>query len=216
MTAAAQQPVVDGRAARSQRTRSAIVEAHVELLRRGILRPTGAQIAARAGISVRSLWIHFPELEALFAATAAEVLAEQDLAFRPVEPALPLADRIDGFCRQRAALLERVAPFARASVLIEPSSPTLREFRRIHVRRVADEVLALFGSELGRLPGVERAEALEAVVAATTWGAWITLRDDRQLDRSRSQAVMARTMRALLSTHDPNHPAPGQPTRDQS
>lgn len=202
MTATARPTVVDGRTARTLRTRAAIVDAHVALLAEGGLRPTADQIATRAGVSVRSLWIHFPDLEALFAATAAEVLARQDVAFRPVDPALPLAARIDAFCRQRAAVLERVAPFARASILREPFSPALRDYRQRHVQRVLDEVRVLFGAELEQ--GAEPAATTHAIAAAATWGSWASLRDDLGLSAARSRAVMVRTVTALLTYRNPD------------
>ncbi len=209
--AAAPGPVADGRSARGRRTSSAIVDAHVELLREGSLRPTAEQIAARAGVSVRSLWLHFPELEALFSATAAEVLARQDRAFRPVDPRLPLPARIDAFCRQRAAVLEQVAPFARASILREPFSPALRDYRRRHVQRVLDEVQVLFRVELAQVPEPDRNVLVGALAAAASWGAWASLRDDVGLSRARSRAVMVRTVRALLADPDLSGPRPEDP-----
>ena len=206
MAATARPPVVDGRTARTRRTRAAIVDAHVALLAEGGLRPTAEEIATRAGVSVRSLWIHFPDLEALFAATAAEVLARQDRAFRPVDPGLPLTDRIEAFCRQRAAVLERVAPFARASILREPFSPALRDYRRRHVQRVLDEVHILFRADLSRMPEPDRSAVAHAIAASATWGPWASLRDDLGLSTARSRAVMVRTVNALLSDPELNPP----------
>ena len=61
---------VDGRTARSERTRNAIVDAHLRLIHEGDLRPTAERIAKQAGVSLRALWSHFSDLEALFAARA--------------------------------------------------------------------------------------------------------------------------------------------------
>ena len=47
---------VDGRTARAERTREAIVTAHLELVGEGDLRPTGERIAELAGVSLRALW----------------------------------------------------------------------------------------------------------------------------------------------------------------
>src|SRR5215210_6885295 len=63
-------PGVDGRTARAERTRAALAEALLSLLEEGDLRPTAASIAARAGVSERTLFQHFPEREALFHAAA--------------------------------------------------------------------------------------------------------------------------------------------------
>jgi len=44
---------IDGRRLRSERTRLAIIEAYLELLRRNSVMPTAAQLADQAGCSVR-------------------------------------------------------------------------------------------------------------------------------------------------------------------
>lgn len=191
---------VDGRAARAQRTRAAIVAAHADLLGEGDLKPTGERIAERAGVSLRTLWTHFAEMEALFYATAAEVLVRQDRQFRPVDPDLNLTSRIDLFCSQRANLLESIAPFARASQLREAYSPALRDYRSLHIRRVADEVDVLFAPELRHAGPAARAEFVAALVSATTWGSWELLRDHLGLGRARTEAVMVCTVAALLNS----------------
>ena len=61
------QAQVDGRTLRGERTRSAIVEALIGLLHDGEERPTAKQIAQRAGVSVRSIFQHFDDLEGLYA-----------------------------------------------------------------------------------------------------------------------------------------------------
>ncbi len=61
----------DGRVARGERTREAIVAAHTALLREGVLKPTGQAIADRAGVSVRTLWANFKDFEALLKETTA-------------------------------------------------------------------------------------------------------------------------------------------------
>ena len=64
--------VTDGRVLRGARTRSGIVQALLDLLNDGVLAPTAAQIADRAGVSVRSVFQHFADMEALYGDLAAE------------------------------------------------------------------------------------------------------------------------------------------------
>lgn len=196
---------VDGRAARGLRTRAAIVAANADLIGEGDLRPTGERIASRAGVSLRALWLHFAEMEALFEATAAEVLARQDRRFRPVDPDLALVARIEQFCRQRTNVLEAIAPFARASQVREPFSPALRDYHSRHVDRVVDEVGVLFAPELRRHGPPARAQVVAALTAATTWGSWAVLRDHLGLGRQRARAVMVRTVTALLDQPADQH-----------
>jgi TetR/AcrR family transcriptional regulator of autoinduction and epiphytic fitness len=202
----------DGRSARAERTRAAIVDAHVSLITEGNQRPTGEEITSRAGVSVRSLWVHFPDLEALFAATAAEILARQEAHFQPVDPELPLPDRVERFCRQRAEVLEGIAPLARASVVREPSSPALRDYHRRHLDLVRAELTVLFAGELEAMSAAERAVVLDALVAATTWGAWSTLRGHLGRTTEQCRAAMVLAVAALLDTthdrRDPSVPTP--------
>ena len=51
----------DGRTVRAERTRQALVDSLLNLLDEGQLTPTAAEIAARAGVSERSVFQHFPD-----------------------------------------------------------------------------------------------------------------------------------------------------------
>ncbi|MFG1780358.1 TetR/AcrR family transcriptional regulator [Micromonospora sp. NPDC049048] len=195
----AEAPVrVDGRTARAERTRAAIVEAHLALISEGDLRPTGERIAERAGISLRTLWTNFKDMETLFEASGAELLRQQDAAHRPISPALPLARRIDAYCRQRARLLQLITPSARAAQMREPVSGQLRRNRLKHIERVRDEVEQLFAAELEQA-GPDRDQLVHALVAASMWPAWSMLRDGLGLGVDQARAVMARTVAALLA-----------------
>ncbi|SCF08257.1 transcriptional regulator, TetR family [Micromonospora coriariae] len=189
---------VDGRTARAERTRVAIVEAHLALISEGDLRPTGERIAERAGISLRTLWTNFKDMETLFEASGAEVLRQQDAAYRPISPGLPLAKRIDAYCRQRARLLQLIAPSARAAQMREAVSDQLHRNRLKHIDRVRDEVEQLFAAELAQA-GRGREQLLNALVAASMWPAWSMLRDGLGLGVDRARGVMARTVGALLA-----------------
>jgi len=188
-------PRVDGRTARSERTRNAIVDAHLRLIREGDLRPTADRIARQAGVSLRALWSHFADMEALFAASGQRVLDTQDAAHRPIRPGLPLPARIDAFCRQRARLLEQLAPAARASALKEPFSEVLLHYRRTHVARVRDELAALFAAEIDG----DR-ELLDALTAVCLWPAWSTWRDGMDLPVTAARTALTRTVAALLTS----------------
>ncbi|MEU8257163.1 TetR/AcrR family transcriptional regulator [Micromonospora inaquosa] len=194
---------VDGRTARAERTRAAIVEAHLALISEGDLRPTGERIAERAGISLRTLWTNFKDMETLFEASGAEVLRQQDAAHRPISPGLPLAKRVDAYCRQRARLLQLIAPSARAAQMREPFSEQLHRNRLKHIERVRDEVEELFAVELAEA-GPGREQLLHALVAASTWQSWSMLRYGLDLGVDQARAVMSRTVGALLAEVAPD------------
>jgi len=192
----------DGRSARGERTRRAVIDAHISLIQSGELKPTGAQVAARAGVSLRSLWGHFGDLETLFAATGSEIMRRQGEAHVPVDPDLPFDDRIERFCRQRAERLEFVAPFARSSEIRAPFSRELQRYRFRYFESAVTEAEILFSRELAGLDDGARSEILQSVGVCTTWPMWVSLRDVLHLQVPAATAVMTRAVSALLRDAD--------------
>ncbi|MGJ9412989.1 TetR/AcrR family transcriptional regulator [Aeromicrobium sp. CF4.19] len=186
----------DGRVERRLRTQRAIVAAHTALLRGGDVRPRAAQIAEEAGVSVRTLWAAFGDMEGLLQATTDYWFEVDDELRSSIDPELSLPQRIELFCAERARRLENISPAARAAVLMEVDSPTLRESRRGHVQRVLDDVARTFDAELEAVP--DRAVVFDAVVAATSWNAWSLLRDDLDRPVDAALAAMIRAVTAIL------------------
>ena len=186
-------PRIDGRTARSERTRNAIVDAHVSLITEGDLRPTADRIAKLAGVSLRALWSHFADMEALFAASGERILERRDTWFEPVPADLPLTERIAAYCHQRCRMLEQIGPAAKASALKEPFSPALQRYRRLHVERVREELRALFADEIG-----DDDNLLVSLTAVSMWNHWDTLRTPLGLSPEDARASLERTITALL------------------
>ena len=187
----------DGRVERGNRTRRAIVEAHSALLREGVLRPTAAVVAERAGVAVRSLWSSFGDMEGLLRATTDYWFGTDDELRGTVDLDAPLPERIAQLCAERVRRLENISPAARAAALMEPDSPALRESRVGHVNRVVDDVARTFAPELEAAP--DPAALLDALVVATAWTSWSLLRDDLGRDVDTAHAAMVHAVTALLA-----------------
>jgi hypothetical protein len=145
------------------------------------------------------LWTNFKDMETLFAAAGRRLIELQLEAYQPIPPTLPLPERIDAFCRQRARMLEILAPAARAAVIREPFSAQLRRNRSIEIARVEDEITTLFGPELAA-SGAGMAELRNALVMTVTYAAWSALREQLALDVDASRAIVRRTVAALLGS----------------
>jgi len=189
---------VDGRAARANRTRLAVVDALLRLIDDGDLRPTAPRIAERAGVSLRSIFQHFSDLEALFAAAAARELERLSELVGPLPIGSSLDHRLDAFVAQRARVLEAVTPVSRASLLQEASSAELRSSRARLLALARAEVGDVFRAELDRRPRADRLELLDALDAASSWQTWEALRAHQNLSPTRARRVMRRTLSALL------------------
>lgn len=192
------QGLIDGRSARAERTRRAVIDAHMTLIKSGELKPTGAQIASRAGVSLRSLWGHFGDLETLFEASSAELFRRHDLTFDPVDISLDLDERLDVFCVQRGEVLEFIAPFARALAIRVPFSRELQRVEQKYLTRAANELRRVFGEELSALDTASARQIEGSMMAATTWGTWAFLRDVMHLSSAEATQVMKRAVGAVL------------------
>jgi AcrR family transcriptional regulator len=179
------------------RTREAIIEALLSFNNEGQLRASAERIVERAGVSLRTLWTNFKDLDGLYAAVDAVLVARQAEQHRLIPCAGPLAERVAAFCQQRAAMLEIVAPSARASALRLPYSAQIRLNWERHYARVRDEIEAVFATELAAA-GPDRDALARAVLVSATWPAWSVMRDELGLDAERATATMMRTLTALL------------------
>lgn len=189
----------DGRVARSLRTRRAIVDALLDLLGRGELRPTAERIAAAAGVSVRSIFQHFADVESLFVEASARYAERIAARSRGVAAEAGFDERLSAFVTQRARLYEDVAGVARAAHLQEPFSSVIQASLREARGRSRREIERLFRGELEGFGVDDRRELLEALAAVASWYHWETLRNHQRLSRARAQRVVERSLRALLS-----------------
>ena len=188
----------DGRTVRAERTRGALVEALLSLLDGGELRPTAAQIAARAGVSERSVFQHFPDREALLEAVAREQYERVVPTLRPVDASLPLAERIDELVAQRCRMFEKGQGVRRAALLMEPESDVVAGWLSSVRSAGAAELERVFRRELEATPADEREALRAALVSACAWGSFESLRLHQGLSVARTRSAMRTTLAALL------------------
>lgn len=192
----------DGRTARSRRTRTAVVDALLALQEDGHLAPTAQQVAARAGVALRTVFGHFCDMETLWAEAGARELARLECLADEISPDLPLPERVERFATSRARVLERLLPVMRSARLREPTSPQLATNRRIFVEAGDDEVRTVFASELARLDGDAAARLLDIVYVAAGGPTWEVLRHDRGLSQEQSRDAVHAALAALLGTRE--------------
>lgn len=111
----------DGRVARGQRTREAVIDTLFELYCEGNLTPTIEQIAERIGRTSRAIYQHFQDKEALAVAMAERQLAIHGELYRATPIVGDVDQRIRGIVTHRSTLFEAVAPRAPLSARTSPS-----------------------------------------------------------------------------------------------
>jgi TetR/AcrR family transcriptional regulator of autoinduction and epiphytic fitness len=190
-------PRVDGRVARGERTRAAIVTAFLDLITEGDPRPSARSIAERAGVSVRSIFQHFADLESL----RDDVLSIQTERVRPLVLDLDrqgdLEQRISALADQRCALYEFIAPLRRSMTYVE-RGPAIE----LRVAEMADalrhQVVLQFRTELTALGPERRRPASAALDALTSYEAWDQLRRSQGLSPADARHAVATALAALL------------------
>jgi TetR/AcrR family transcriptional regulator of autoinduction and epiphytic fitness len=184
----------DGRVRRGERNRDALVDALLGLLEDGVAKPTAREIAERAGVSLRTVFAHFDDVESLYAAIAVRQRERLAPLFEPIDPSGSDDQRVEDLVAQRVELFEQIAPVRRASLLLAHDSPELTR-RLAEVSRVLRGQLAeCFDAEL-TAAGRRRGDLLAALDVASSWETWDGLR------RALGLSVVAarRTLRLLLS-----------------
>jgi TetR/AcrR family transcriptional regulator, regulator of autoinduction and epiphytic fitness len=191
--------VTDGRASRSARTRAAVVEALLALIEGGNLRPTARQIADEAGVSLRSVYVHFDDVESLFIAAAGRHHERLEALRTPCQTTGPLGERITSLTERRRTMYEEGAQVRRAAVLQEPFSPALSRVFDLGRAAMRAEVEIVFAAELDELPEDERPQLAAALEVAISSGTWDSLRTRHDLPPDEAAALVQNMLRAVLA-----------------
>ncbi len=199
---------VDGRTLRSERTRQLIIEAYLALLRESPEIPTAAQIAMRAGYSVRSVFERFDDLLALSFAAADYAFAAglTQATIRDLDGTR--AERLRAQVDTRAGICERWLPLWR--VLLHNQNES--ELLKVRISRMRDAVWArlalMYRAELGTLPDAERKMVLIALEQLTDFESWGRMRERHGLSVEEARdAWIAAIDRLLPPTPPPETPA---------
>lgn len=191
----------DGRTARRDRNREAVLDAVLDLFADGALTPVPAEVAERSGVSLRSVYRYFDDMEALVRAAIARNLARMGPYFDLDDPgAGPLADRIERTVAARLRLHEGIAPMARAAIARAPQNPIIAERleeTRLLLRRQVEE---MFAPELARLEAEPAGDLVAAVDVLLEMDSMEHLRHHRRMSASEAQRVLVGAVGALFAS----------------
>jgi AcrR family transcriptional regulator len=198
MSGSSAPPRVDGRRLRSERTRQLIIDAYLAIVQETSAVPTAAQVAERAGYSVRSIFERFPDLGALRLAVTDQAIAEArtQAALRDTEA--DRATRLRSQVETRARTCEKWLPLWRVINGDQEPSPELLErlnlIRELVVRRVEH----MFGPELQSLSETDRRHTLIAIEGMTEFESWARMREHFGLSFEEACEVWICALDALL------------------
>lgn len=168
---------IDGRRLRSERTKQLIIEAYLALADAHSPRvPTAAEIAEKAGYSVRSVFERFPDILTLQIAAVDYAMAQVTALAPPNEFEGDREARIRSQVRARAQVCERWLSLWRSLVINQGNSEELKERIRMSRERVMARLEVVYQPELTAVSEGERRQLLIALEALTDVECWARMR----------------------------------------
>lgn len=181
---------IDGRRLRSERTKQLIIEAYLALADAFSPRvPTAAEIAEKAGYSVRSVFERFPDILTLQIAAVDYAMAQVTAMAPPTELEGDRQARIQSHVRARAQLCEKWLPLWRSLIINQGNSEELKDRIRTSRERVMGRLEATYQPELATVAEGERRQLVIALEALTDVESWARMREFFEL--SFDEACMA-------------------------
>jgi len=184
---------VDGRRQRGEASRQAIVAAMLALMRAGNVAPGAEDVAARAGVGLRTVFRHFENMESLYREMNALMVAEiLPLAEKPFA-AKSWRGNLDEMLERRAEIFERILPVKIAADVNRHKSHFLESETARVTRAQRSSLVALLPKSL-REDGI-KIEALDLILSFDTWR---RLRRDQNLTPRHARTVIAEMVARLV------------------
>jgi TetR/AcrR family transcriptional regulator of autoinduction and epiphytic fitness len=180
----------DGRVARGQRTREAVIEALYDLYTEGNLTPTFQVLATRVGVTTRSIYHHFPDREAVAAALAEQQMERHPQLFAARRIRGTHDERVDGIVAHRADLFDTIAPVRRSALALIHTIPAHQTQQANMAAHLRGQLTRTFESELSALDANAAVEVLDLLDLHTSWETWDRLRTWQDLSVERSRQLV--------------------------
>ncbi len=189
----------DGRQLRRRRNREAVVDALLDLYSDGNLRPSTEEIAARSGLSPRSLFRYFNDVDDL-TRTAISRIEARAVELLPIDadPTDDTAPKVKALVDQRFGLFDAVGSAAAVSRLRSPFQPILAERLQENRALLRGQLEVLFARELDRLDEAGARQALANADILTSFESHQLLLKDHGLSSTQAKASMAAGLTAVL------------------
>jgi AcrR family transcriptional regulator len=190
---------VDGRSLRRERNRQDIVNALLDLIETGETEISAALIASKAGLSERSIFRYFDDVNDLYRSVC-------DLAFsKEIEYALiddagvgSLDTKIENFVNQRVRIYtmnEKIAPAARSFAL---KNPIIKNQLVVGRKLLRTQIIKHFSEELSAFDKQQQQVAVAIIDSLTTFEYYDMMRSDQKMSVQAIKSVLTESIRKAL------------------
>lgn len=190
---------VDGRSLRRERNRQDIVDALLGLIENGETEISAALIASKAGLSERSIFRYFDDVNDLYRSVC-------DLAFsKEIEYALiddagvgSLDTKIENFVNQRVRIYtmnEKIAPAARSFAF---KNPVIKNQLVLGRKLLRTQITKHFAEELSAFDKQQQQVAVAIIDSLTTFEYYDMMRSDQKMSVQTIKSVLTESIRKAL------------------
>lgn len=185
---------VDGRRLRSDRTKKKISDSLEGLLRGGNLSPTAEELATASGISLRSIYRHYEDIESLYRELAAQIDADiLPVLMRPYKSTDWREQLLEAVVR-RSLIFERVLPLKAAADLRRYRSAYLMDIFKRSIMMERMQLEAVVPAELA-----DRDRLIQSLEPVTSFSSWKRMRYDQGSNAKEAEATMRHVVKALIA-----------------
>jgi TetR/AcrR family transcriptional regulator, regulator of autoinduction and epiphytic fitness len=197
----------DGRVARGARAREAIAEALISILQQGVARPTAKQVAERAGVSLRLVFHHFEDTDAVLRAAVSIQVERHWTKLREISPEGDLLSRVRATVQTRGELYDAIAPVRRAASRVSESSEMIASQLETARKMLRAQLERTFSKEIEdshkRSPESSKREILDALEVPASFETWDQLRHVTRRSHAATAGVVERLMLGVLQAPPP-------------
>ena len=191
---------IDGRSARRDRNRTAVLDAVIELFSEDNLAPGPEEVALRVGLSARSVYRYFEDRDALVRSAIERHLEILRPLFAIEEFTRgSFEERLERFMASRMGVYEVGAASFRASVVRSSFDSILKGQLEANHRAMRHQVDAQFAIEIDSTASPRRDAVAAAVDALTQFESIDQYRIHRGLSAEETSALLTRALRILLA-----------------
>ena len=196
----AAEAAVDGRHRRRDRNRDAVVDALLALYTEGRLDPSSAEIAERAGLSPRSLFRYFDDVDDLCQAAINEQQRRvMPTAMVDASPDDPFAHRVEVIITQRLAVFHAMGTVGAVSRLRAPFQSIVADELAGARALLRAQLNRLFRPELAAMTKSRATGVLAVADVVCSFEAYHLMRDDQGLTDDQIVGALQIVLTGLLS-----------------
>ena len=191
---------IDGRSLRRERNRQDIVDALLGLIENGETEISAALIASKAGLSERSIFRYFDDVNDLYRSVCDQAFSKE-IEYALIDDAgvCSLDTKIEIFVNQRVRIYtmnEKIAPAARSFAF---KNPIIKNQLVVGRKLLRTQIMKHFAEELSVMDKQQQQVAVAIIDSLTTFEYYDMMRSDQKMSVQAIKSVLTESIRKALS-----------------